>query len=205
LTHAKQRAIGKAALKRKAKLLAKHPYRTAAEARAPKAKYVVPDTPCPICGSVAMHYTGTESCSVCAGGGDNSTKKAKLPNCVHADPVLLLAQAQWNKFPHQHSVSFEKFVAAVYVKQAALVDGLVVDMATGDPLTQAEALAMVDLTRLSLMWPNGSQSKNFDPPPTPIPLCVEARELREKARQNRAKASHWEDYVADQWWGFDLA
>jgi hypothetical protein len=69
------------------------------------------------------------------------------------------------RFSQETKVSWEDFLRAAYIREARLRDALIVDLATGDPLTEDE-VAGIDPYRLAVMYEDGSLSKDWGKAPT---------------------------------------
>lgn len=76
-------------------------------------------------------------------------------------PVLADAVHRWRKGPQ--TGDYSAFVKAHYAREARLADGLVISMATGEPLTDEE-LARADLYEIAVMYDDGVVSKVWNEP-----------------------------------------
>lgn len=72
-------------------------------------------------------------------------------------PVLRDAQRRWREMQHDDA-NYEDFVRRHYCREARLSGGLVVSLATGDPLNEDEVMQM-DLYPLAVMYDDGTYSK----------------------------------------------
>ena len=73
-------------------------------------------------------------------------------------PVLLDAVRRWRAMPEHRRGDYEDFIARHYWREAQLAGGLVVSLASGDPLTEDE-LMRTDLYELAIMYDDGTYSK----------------------------------------------
>lgn len=76
---------------------------------------------------------------------------------MFTDPIIEHAR---RKFTDETQLSWEDFLRAAYVREARLQDALIVDLATGDPITEDEARE-IDPYRLAVMYETGELSKDW--------------------------------------------
>ena len=76
------------------------------------------------------------------------------------DPIIVDAMARWRKAPIG---DYENFLRDAYLREARLQDALVVNLGTGDPLTDEE-VRVTDPYCLAVMYEDGSYSKVWEEP-----------------------------------------
>lgn len=77
------------------------------------------------------------------------------------DPVVIAAQARWQRGAYLGT--YEDWLRQAYIREARMSDGLVVDLGSGNPLTDMEVM-LTDPYQLSVMYDDGVYSKTWDGP-----------------------------------------
>lgn len=73
------------------------------------------------------------------------------------DPIVIDAM---RRFTEERGQSWEDFLRAAYIREARLQDALLVDLASGDPITEEEA-RLLDPYRIAVMYETGELSKDW--------------------------------------------
>src|SRR5688572_21649187 len=108
---------------------------------------------------------------------------------MFTDPIIEHAR---RRFTEETQLSWDDFLRLAYIREARKQDALVVDLGSGDPLTEDEVMR-TDPYALAVMYEDGSLSKDWRS--QPVVTQSEAHDFS-FARSPKADATRYERMVA---------
>jgi hypothetical protein len=96
------------------------------------------------------------------------------------DPIIVDAMARWRKAPFG---VYEDFLREAYLREARLQDALVVNLGTGDPLTDEE-VRVTDPYCLAVMYEDGNFSKVWEEPRMDYSKLMKSERSRARSAQS---------------------